>query len=57
MPDEIFGIVGDDDGDDVIIFGDAEIIRGGDDPLPKVGRDVVVEGEVLIKLAWCAIIA
>ena len=49
--------MGDDDGDDVIIFGDAEIIRGGDDPLPKVGRDVVVEGEVLIKLAWCAIIA
>ena len=49
--------MGDDDGDDVTIFGDADIIRGGDDPLPIVGRDVVEEGEVLIKLAWCAIIA
>lgn len=42
------------------MLGDPEIILGGEEPLPKLEIGDVVEAtaaDVLIKLAWCAIMA
>ena len=54
---EFDGKVGDEAGDVLLIFGDADINRGGDAPLPNVDIDDEGDVEVLIKLAWWAIIA
>ena len=54
---ELVGNVGDVDGDVLLIFGDPDISLGGEDPLPSVEIDDVTEEDVLIKLAWWAIMA
>ena len=46
------GNVGDVDGDVLLIFGEPDISRGGEDPRPSVEIDDVTEEEVLIMLAW-----